>query len=335
VSSHFFHISAEAGAGTGKTYSLVQNYLEALLGTDPSGIKKRPDQILALTFTQKAANEMRLRIAKKLNTLMAEDSSFDREELRRLVRALPNATISTFHSFCADLLRMEAKHLKINEQFQILLPHEEGDLAKNILRTMLIERIAKPDPIIRSLVARFRISSGPLSLGLIDHLYSCYQKLFEHGLKIENLLADRDIFSVEALKKDIASINEAIAHFYTTNPSEKTREKLNVLEEIFAQPITLENEADLSRRLIEIKTIIKGNFGDTFARQSLVLAVNTLVAHVIDHLTAPDEEALVALIADFHESFMARKSALLQLGYSDLLLITRDALAQTSNLESV
>src|SRR5437868_6760210 len=120
--SSFFHIAARAGAGTGKTFSLVENYIASLLGTDPSKVKKRPQQILALTFTQKAANEMRLRVALKLNELLSDDN-LDKEELRRILRALPQATIATFHSFCASLLRQEAQTLGIDDQFAILLPH--------------------------------------------------------------------------------------------------------------------------------------------------------------------------------------------------------------------
>src|SRR5262245_32883119 len=72
-----YHLAVSAGAGTGKTYALVENYVQALLGLDKSGIKKRPDQILALTFTQKAAQEMRVRIAKRLNGLLLRTMAKD------------------------------------------------------------------------------------------------------------------------------------------------------------------------------------------------------------------------------------------------------------------
>src|SRR5262245_12060743 len=105
-----YHLAVSAGAGTGKTYALVENYVQALLGLDGSGIKKRPEQILALTFTKKAAQEMRVRIAKRLNSLLfrttaKEDplfrlkenqEAFSKEEIKRLLRALPNASIGTF-----------------------------------------------------------------------------------------------------------------------------------------------------------------------------------------------------------------------------------------------
>ena len=67
-----------AGAGTGKTYALVTRYLDALLGSDAlpgqPAAPRSPDRILALTFTDKAASEMRAR---------AFSSGCSRYEVRR------------------------------------------------------------------------------------------------------------------------------------------------------------------------------------------------------------------------------------------------------------
>ena len=51
-----------AGAGTGKTFALVHDYLFALLGLDATGTPRSPHRVLAITFTDKAAAEMRRRV---------------------------------------------------------------------------------------------------------------------------------------------------------------------------------------------------------------------------------------------------------------------------------
>ncbi|OAB49025.1 ATP-dependent helicase [Mycoplasmopsis gallinarum] len=86
-----------AGAGSGKTRVLTRKiaYLINVLGIHPS-------QILALTFTNKAANEMNERVKQ----YVGEDSD--------------KAEISTFHSLCAKILRVEAKHLGYKNDFQII-----------------------------------------------------------------------------------------------------------------------------------------------------------------------------------------------------------------------
>ena len=62
----------QASAGSGKTYTLVQEYLKLALGDD-SGMRFR--QILAMTFTNKAASEMKERILSMLQTLSATQDS--------------------------------------------------------------------------------------------------------------------------------------------------------------------------------------------------------------------------------------------------------------------
>ena len=82
-----------AGAGTGKTRVLVQRFLAAVLddGVPVEGI-------LAITFTERAAAEMRARVRSRL---------LARGE-RELARQAESAAISTIHAFCARLLRANA-----------------------------------------------------------------------------------------------------------------------------------------------------------------------------------------------------------------------------------
>ena len=91
----------EAGAGTGKTTSLVDRILE-LVGSGTATL----DRIAAITFTEAAAAELRDRIRTELEKAAKNDSLSceHRERSRQGVEQLDNAAIQTLHSFAAALL---------------------------------------------------------------------------------------------------------------------------------------------------------------------------------------------------------------------------------------
>ena len=93
-----FNVALEASAGTGKTRILVNRYVNLLrAGVDPG-------EILALTFTRKAAAEMRERIVATLREA-AGRGEFPRERWRQLRDRTADVTISTIDAFCLSLLR--------------------------------------------------------------------------------------------------------------------------------------------------------------------------------------------------------------------------------------
>jgi ATP-dependent helicase/nuclease subunit A len=92
------NVVLEASAGTGKTSVLVTRYVNLLMrGVDPANI-------LALTFTRKAAAEMRDRIVRQLRQAAAQ-SLFDRVRWAAIRDRLPEIQISTIDAFCLSLLR--------------------------------------------------------------------------------------------------------------------------------------------------------------------------------------------------------------------------------------
>lgn len=118
------HLVVVAGAGAGKTSVLVQRYLRFIrMGVSPSSI-------LSITFTRKAAAEMKSRI---VATLRAEG-------LFEAARAAETGPIQTVHSFCDRLLRENAIAAGLDPEFEIL-----GEAAKAELRERAIQA-AMGDP---------------------------------------------------------------------------------------------------------------------------------------------------------------------------------------------
>ena len=91
-----------AGAGAGKTYTTVERVFNMLL--DPSaGI--RPQDIVMITFTIKAATEMKTRLSEKVRKELGKAADPQRKErLEKLMDSLPEMQISTIHSFCRRIL---------------------------------------------------------------------------------------------------------------------------------------------------------------------------------------------------------------------------------------
>ena len=89
------HLSVTAGPGAGKTFVLVERYLEILRAK-----KVSVENIVAITFTNRAANEMRQRVRDRIDGLLRTSSDHERQTWLRHKRTLDGAVITTIHGFC-------------------------------------------------------------------------------------------------------------------------------------------------------------------------------------------------------------------------------------------
>jgi ATP-dependent helicase/nuclease subunit A len=94
-----------AGAGTGKTSVLVERFVQAVLEDG-----HRVDAMLAITFTEKAAAEMKSRVRRRFLELGRRDEARDAE----------GAWISTIHGFCSRVLRAHALSAGIDPDYRVL-----------------------------------------------------------------------------------------------------------------------------------------------------------------------------------------------------------------------
>ncbi len=104
-----------ASAGSGKTRVMVQR-IASLVADEGKDVRR----ILAVTFTNKAAAQMRERIRSSLLDRMATADEETRRILRDRIRALPTSDISTIHAFCGRLIRTYFYLLGIDPAFRIV-----------------------------------------------------------------------------------------------------------------------------------------------------------------------------------------------------------------------
>src|SRR5205814_9020096 len=130
------HLSVTAGPGAGKTTVLVERYLE-ILRTQKVSV----DNIVAITFTNRAANEMRQRVRTKIDALLRETSGNERQTWLRHKRALEGAVITTIHGFCSRLLHEFPVEANIDPQFVLLDEHQAAMLLETIVEQSLADAI--------------------------------------------------------------------------------------------------------------------------------------------------------------------------------------------------
>ena len=122
-----------ASAGTGKTAVLSRRCADILTNTDNL---TDVSQILVLTFTDAAAEEMRCRIAENLRVQLSKKSDV---YLRRQLLALDAAHISTIHSFCKRIITEHFHALAVDPTFRIIDSDEQALLKFNVLNQIIEE----------------------------------------------------------------------------------------------------------------------------------------------------------------------------------------------------
>jgi ATP-dependent helicase/nuclease subunit A len=130
----------EAAAGTGKTTELITRTLQVIA-------RGRADirEIVAVTFTEKAAGELKLRLRQGLELERA--NATDMAAARRLddaVQNLEEAHVSTIHGFCADLLRERPIEARIDPLFRVLTEGQAERLFTEAFTAWFQRRLADP-----------------------------------------------------------------------------------------------------------------------------------------------------------------------------------------------
>ncbi len=163
-----------AGAGSGKTRVLTYKVLQLVENS-----KVDPSAIVMITFTNKAAAEMKERIINKYQQIKL-------------------GYIGTFHSFCARLLRIEGEHIGISRSFVIYDESDQLDIIKTILKDKGIKKFTPSYALNRISSAKNELISEAQYLKIfsdyyasdISKIYSIYQKTLiqNQALDFDDLL---------------------------------------------------------------------------------------------------------------------------------------------------
>jgi ATP-dependent helicase/nuclease subunit A len=346
-----------AGAGAGKTYALVQEYVSALFGFHESKDRVHPSQILAVTFTEKAAAEMRSRVTSKLLQL-AHDNVFDDWiieraqlfgvdlptpfELRSMSHSILSAPICTFHSFCSQIIREHAAAAEIDPEFSLLAPLDENEIALDMAEAVVIDALNEGVENVDCLVTRFQLRKFGDSKGLCDNLVSLYQQLSEHGmspLQVQSALIMNNKTLAEDKEMDrlIGQVKMVIRQFHQTKLTGNALLRVEQFEAVLQFFLSMLHQKDdlevkLSAAYKEMRACVAGRFGNDELRQSLVKAIVSLGSYLCFVLTTKDAKTICFLLERFFERFDAYKTHFAVLGFGDLLKRARLLLRNNLNV---
>ena len=127
------HVCVTAGAGSGKTTVLVERYLKILRESNV----KSPREIVAITFTEKAAAEMKERIIRELAAQETQDGIEQSHSLQHFREEMGSAHISTIHAFCSRILREFPFQAGVPANFSIIQGIDQKLLLQRTIKDTL------------------------------------------------------------------------------------------------------------------------------------------------------------------------------------------------------
>ena len=299
-----------AGAGAGKTTALVEFYLALVQGRVKGVGRLSCLDILALTYTEKAATEMKDRIREVLLLAGLTDQ----------VELLDRASVETIHAFCARTLREFALEAGLDPEFSIL--DDPGLLAQSSAQAV-IQALDRDDPAAALLLSYLPFQGRS---GLQESLETSLRLARSTGQTKGELLSRLEQVETElpTLEKKCRLEFQAVMAELTgveLSPGLKSTPALQQIQELTGRPL----DPDLAAR-------IKAGLPSRLPRDLAPLKAELLrIINEYELLLSEPEglaaaRALVALMALVEEDYNSAKAAQAALDFDDLQLLTRDLL---------
>jgi ATP-dependent exoDNAse (exonuclease V) beta subunit len=282
-----------AGPGSGKTTVLVERYRRLL----EAGIK--PAEILAITFTEKAAANMRERLMRQFHS--------DEKMLRELDRAY----VSTIHGFCNRILHENAAEAGLDPEFTILDEQMgELELRRAIRETLDAFVLTEPDVMRRLLDVTEEID---LEYAVPD----VYEAMRCGGAMPEELNRWRgpQIPSLETIVRYSRNYIEG----FPSLPNESQRTARDNAREWLERLLNARNERELYRALCQKGFNNQQRKNRAYdERHERDKAIETLRGAVLDQMFTCERDLVIRIIAAFDQRYRARKDLLAALDFNDL-----------------
>jgi ATP-dependent helicase/nuclease subunit A len=288
------NVFVSAGAGTGKTLVLVDRFANAVCddGVDVGSI-------LVITYTERAAGELRARIRREL----AERGRPD------LARELDGAWISTIHGFCHRLLKTYPFAAGLDPRFRVLDDNQARVLRGEAFDEALTAFCVGDDP------ARLRLLATYGAGGLRRMLTGVYETLRAAGRPLELRLGDGS-----GLERQIEVLRDAARCLAEEEGFDEQRSQAARLLEVLDRDRTADDLLDLS----EFAT--RGGPRERFA--SYEGARKALEQAALDEVATRDRELLQELLEAFASAYAGAKARESGLDFEDLQLVARDLLRE-------
>lgn len=319
------NVSLLAGAGSGKTYVLMKRFVQILR----ADLSVNPTNIVAITFTRKAADEIKGRVRQAVGECV-EQAQTDLERLRwqEHLQKVESAPISTIHSLCSRILRDNPVETQLDPEFTILEDFEAQDFFKETLQQYLRKNI-KENAALRRLVQTYGVNS------FVNQVTALGDKLSE--LVREDNLAEPYLKAKEELpalqQKLFAAVREVIEAREALGAKTKGRQTLTeaagLLDEMQKQ--LLAPEPDCS--LLDASGVVKVSGKALAAELTNLKNLRQELNHVLLNAKGCDlVQDWLAVLQKFYACLSARKQENNVLFNDDLDLLAIEHLQKNEAL---
>ena len=333
----------EAAAGTGKTSELVQRII-AVLAAGRASV----DQIVAVTFTEKAAGELKLRLRAELEKARSQSKAPKRRPyLEDALAHLEEARVSTIHAFCADLLRERPVEARIDPQFEVMTDVQSQNLYRQAFNLWFQRKLEDlPEGIRRFLRRRSRepVTEALLKAGWElanwrDFPTPWRREVFGRDQEIDRLVDNLHTFA--DLTRNPGNPSNML--FLDTAPARSFSDEIktvsairekdyDALEAMFVS-LGKDREYDQFRKphkgYAQYKKNVRGE--DVFTAHTTLLA---LIQTFVQNANADLAPLLQTELTESVSEYQALKQRSGQLDFLDLLIRMRDLLVSSAEARS-
>ncbi|MFH2127663.1 MAG: UvrD-helicase domain-containing protein [Pseudomonadota bacterium] len=303
-----------AGAGAGKTYRLVEHY-QGLLA---KGLE--PAQIVAITFTEKAAGEMRQRIGEMVALELAAKLAW--------------APINTIHGFCASLLRDYGLALGLDPEFRVLDNDEFSRLLVEAADEVLRQGLKERDLALGRLLTHYNLSGMG---GLQEKLIWLHRQMATMGISPKQAAqATAQAHAVDqasghdllpTMDRLIPGLSDLVAQGKVKADKAYGKKITALLLEWESLRVVFSQNPPEAHALARTRQLCSGNwYAANAIRQELVAALDLYEALAAIPAAALAAEDLLALAAKLEEGLSRELTRRAALGFDALLTMSRDLL---------
>lgn len=322
----------EASAGTGKTSELIRRIVQVLAAGTPV------QKIVAVTFTHKAAGELKIRLRQGLDRARAACSdAAERQHLEDALERLEEAAIGTIHGFCAQILRERPVEARVDPGFEELTEQEATRIYGRAFEQWFQRKLDAGSPALRRALARLAWrdewrSDPPIEslkyagrqlVEWRDHDAPWAARPFGREARIDELIGQ--CAGIDAMARQSKRSGDCLVRSLRPVP-----ELMNWL----ARTGEPRDYDALEGRLLKLDRDLRrdfkkgsGNFAPGVSRQDVLDARDALLRSLDTFRTAAGADFAAALSSEMQELVRAYTESKMRAGkldFLDLLVLVRD-----------
>lgn len=336
-------VLVEASAGTGKTTELIARIVAVLAG----GLTTI-DRIVAVTFTNKAAGELKLRLRQELDRAReTAPTSAERGNIEQALEHLEEASIGTIHSFCGQILRERPVEAVIDPAFEELSEQQASRIYDRAFRAWMQKKLGEGSPGLRRALVRLAARESASSASPVEQLQYEAWKVIEwrdHPAQWKKEPFDRER-EIDGIIEQVQIISEAASR--CQKPGDNLVKSLRPARDLVTwiergETAGSRDYDSLESFLIQLYTDLKktpqkgaGFFADGVPREQVVAAREHLVERLENFKNAAEADLAAALRDEMWElaaQYDALKRRAGKLDFLDLLILARDLVRDNADV---